>query len=927
MTPERWQQVKQVLHAALERDPAQQRAFLAAACAGDAALRGEVESLLACQEKEDGDLIERCAIDAARLRRSAQVNTATMTGHHVGSYRVVQELGRGGMGAVYLAERDDEHYQQRVAIKFIKPGLGDDLIRRRFRSETQILADLNHPNIARLLDAGTTADNLPFLVMEYVEGSPINVYCDEHQLSISERLKLFRVVCAAVQYAHQHLVVHRDLKPGNILVTADGTPKLLDFGIAKLLRPDQSTLPTDATAPSLLMMTPEYASPEQIRGTPVTTASDVYSLGVLLYELLSGHRPYRFKNQLPHEVAQAVCEQVPERPSQAIAECGLGNADRKASLLNPQSAIRNSQLLRGDLDNIVLMAMRKEPERRYATVEQLAEDIHRYLEGLPVRARRDTFGYRAGKFVRRHKVGVAAAALVIVTLLIGVVATLWQARVARAERARAERRFNEVRQLANSFVFEVHDAIQNLPGSTGARRIIVQRALQYLDSLAKEAGGDLSLQREMATAYEKLGVVQNTPSVAHLGDLDGAMQSHRKAAALREKLVAADAANVDYRRELLDTYWHIAVLLGLEGALPQKLEMCRQQLAIRETLIAADPANLVDRYNQAGTYTMIGNLLLDMGDIAGALENQRQALAIRETLATIDPIRARARRALTISYEHFGLATDSSGDTQGALKLQRQGLAVRESLLATDPLNTDLRLMLIDSHRYVADLLAKTGDLPGAIKHYREQLTLNQEMVAADPLSTQFRSNWATALIKAGEMKARTGDLTGALLDYRQALRVREELVNASEKDTLNRRDLAEAHIKVGDALTRAGAAAEVFESYGKGVKLLETLVADVPAHVGISSLLADSCAKVGGLHVALALKANFSTPQQVEHWRAARSWYQRSLDVGLKMRGRGIKYQGATVAGLNSPEKIAGEIEKCDHALMKVRAVANTSY
>lgn len=764
-----------MLSQALELETERQRQFLDSVCVHDSDLRAEIDQLLAHRVDTKSDAMEACATDAARLRLDAT------TGSRIGPYKILREIGHGGMGTVYLAERDDEHYRQQVAIKLINPGLGGETIRRRFRNEMQILADLNHPNIARLFDGGATADGLPYLVMEYVEGSPINHYCDEHNLTTEQRLKLFCTVCAAVQYAHQHLVIHRDIKPGNILVTSEGLPKLVDFGIAKLLHHDKS----NATATATSFMTPEYASPEQVRGVSVTTATDIYSLGVVLYELLSGRQPYRFKSRVPHEIAKVICDQDPERPSTAIGK----NIDISIPKLRKR--------LHVDLDNIVLMAMRKEPQRRYASAEQFAEDIQRHLAGRPVRARQDTFSYRAGKFIRRQKAGVAAAALIVITLLVGIIATAWQARVARAERARSERRFNEVRQLANSFVFEVHDAVVNLPGSTAARSLIVQRGLNYLDSLSQDAAGDLGLQRELAGAYEKLGAVQYTPSVAHLGDLPGALQSHRKAAALREALVAADPSNLNYRRELLDSYWFIATLLGAQGDMPRELEMIRQQLPARQELAAAEQIDFIDRYNLAGTYAYIGSMLMLMGDAKGALDNQQQALRIRETLLASDPNTARSRRALTISYEFLGLATDHAGDTKAALELQRRGLEMREALVAADPLNTDLRLMLNESHRYVGDMLFKLGDLERASEHYHKQLTFTQEMVASDPVNAQFRRNEAVALIKVGDIEARSGRTARALSRYTEALRIREQLSSAAKEDTTIRRELAEIQAKI----------------------------------------------------------------------------------------------------------------------------------
>ena len=816
--------MKGVLAEALELDTGRQRAFLDEACAHDAELRAEIDLLLAHKVDTHDDAMEECAADAARFRVEAEDQRTTRIGTRIGAYRVLRELGHGGMGTVFLAERDDEQYRQQVAIKLINPGLGGETIRKRFRNEMQILADLNHPHIARLLDAGETPDGVPYLVMEYVEGSPINRYCKEHNLSTEQTLRLFCTVCDAVQYAHQHLVIHRDIKPGNVLVTSEGLPKLVDFGIAKLLDDGRSV--SDATATVMPFMTPEYASPEQVRGLSVTTATDIYSLGVVLYELLSGRLPYRLKSRVPHELAQAICDQEPERPSTTTVN---------------HPTLNQRKRLDGDLDNIVMMAMRKEPQRRYATAQQFAEDIQRHLNGLPVRARHDTFPYRAGKFIRRRKFAVAAAALIVVTLLVGIIATAWQARVARAERARAERRFNDVRQLANSIVFEVHDAIVNLPGSTKARSLIVQRGLNYLDSLAQDAAGDRGLQRELAGAYEKLGVVQYTPSVAHLGDLNGALQSHRKAAALRESLVAAEPNNRDYRRELLDSYWFIATLTGKQGDLTRELEMVRQQLPARQELAASERTDFLDRYNLAGLYVYIGSALMTMGDAQGALENQKEALKIREAVAAIDPNSARSRRALTISFEYLGLASDLAGDTKAALDWQQRGLEMREALVGADPLNTDLRLMLIESHRYVGDMFLKLGDLERAASHYQKQLAINEEMVTADPANAQFRNNLAVALIKAGDIKVRYKRTTEALSDYREALRIREQLNATSQQDTSISRDLAEVWIRLGDVLQVTGARAEAREYYRKATQTLEELSASIPADAVIRGMLAEA--------------------------------------------------------------------------------------
>jgi len=348
MKPERWEQIERLYYAARERDPGLHAAFLDEACAGDESLRQEVESLLASDEQA-GDFLNTPALKIA-TEEIAEERARTLVGRQLGHYRLLSQLGAGGMGEVYLAARADDQYRKQVAIKLVKRGMDTDNILRRFRHERQILAALDHPNIARLLDGGVSEDGLPYFVMEYIAGAPITEYCDSHQLSTEERLKLFRQVCAAVHYAHQNLVVHRDLKPGNILVTEEGAPRLLDFGIAKVFNPELASPTLDLTAPEMRLMTPEYASPEQVRGEPITTASDIYSLGVVLYELLTGHHPYRTRNLPPSEVIRIVCEKEPEKPSDSIADCGfkkpmafdLAVQDTDA-VLHTQSAIRDPQ--------------------------------------------------------------------------------------------------------------------------------------------------------------------------------------------------------------------------------------------------------------------------------------------------------------------------------------------------------------------------------------------------------------------------------------------------------------------------------------------------------------------------------------------------------------------------------------------------------
>jgi predicted Ser/Thr protein kinase len=439
MSDGRWHRVEDLFHRAADLAPTERAAFLSTACGGDQGLREEVESLLAADIDPEA-VLEAAVAEAAGQLRAETEDGAVLIGQRIGPYLIVNLVGKGGMGTVYRAVREGE-FRMEVALKLLKRGTDTDASLRQFRKERQILAALQHPNIARLLDGGATEDGLPYFAMEYVDGSPLLEYA--RPLSIRQRLELFRSVCAAVQYAHQNLIVHRDLKPGNILVTADGTPKLLDFGIAKLVDPESMGHDRTLTAAGGRRMTPDYASPEQVRGEPVTTATDVYSLGVILYELLTGERPYHLDTRSPEAIERAICSEEPRKPSTWNRQ------------LDP------------DLDNIVLMTLRKEPQRRYVSVEQLSDDVQRCLEGRPVRARKDTARYRAVKFVNRNKLGTIAAALAVLGIAAGVVAISREAR-------RAEYRFRQVRKFARTVLFDLNPQIENLGGSTKARELLVK---------------------------------------------------------------------------------------------------------------------------------------------------------------------------------------------------------------------------------------------------------------------------------------------------------------------------------------------------------------------------------------------------------------------------------------------------------------------
>ena len=738
MTPESWRRVRQILEQALEVSPDRRSVYLEEVCAGDKVLRREVEALIAADQQAGTGFLAGSAVEASSIL-AAPEELVSLAGTRIGPYQIVEEIGHGGMGTVYRAVRADDQYRKEVAIKVVRGGLGDEFRLHRFLSERQILANLDHANIARLLDGGATEDGRPYVVMEYVEGRPIDEYCDQGKLPVPERLKLFRTVCSAVAYAHQRLVIHRDIKPVNILVTKDGDPKLLDFGIAKILDPADTGV--DQTVTVMRLMTPEYASPEQVRGEPITTASDVYSLGVVLYGLLTGRRPYGPASRVPRDIVQAVIETEPEKPSASVTRAETVTA-QSVSETRDEIPEKLQRRLRGDLDNIVLKALRKEPERRYASVEQFSEDIRRHLEGLPVIARPDTFFYRSGKFVKRHKASVASAITVLLTLIVGLAITVHETYVARAERAKAEQRFNDVRKLANSLLFEVHDAIQTLPGATPARKLIVDRALQYLDALAKEAKGDLSLQRELGAAYEKVGDVQGGFRSSNLGDVPGSIASYRKSLTIRQSVVAADPENVAAERELITSHGKLSDALMGVGDSAGSLDQLHQLLPIAERLSASDPKNLADRRNLALAYLDYGWKRADAANWKTGLEDCRKAAAMLESLTAAEPGDKRTRRVLALAYERIGELLSTYGQQHGeSLAMHKKALAIEDDLLKQDPQNTTLRRLKAWETVDIGDELLAQGDVSGGLAKYREGLGTLQVLSLADPKNVQFQKD------------------------------------------------------------------------------------------------------------------------------------------------------------------------------------------
>jgi non-specific serine/threonine protein kinase/serine/threonine-protein kinase len=925
-----WEQVREVLDAVLDLPSAERTRYLDEACP-EPSVRRYIESLMLSYEQA-GSFLEQPAV-ISDVGSPSEKGADSWVGRRIGAYQIVEQIGEGGMGEVYRAVRADDQYQNQVAIKLVRGGFDLQFTRARFRTERQILANLDHSNITRLLDGGATEEGQPYLVMEYIQGLPLDDYCDRRKLTVTERLKLFRTICGAVQYAHQNLVIHRDLKPSNILVREDGTPKLLDFGIAKLL--DESVgAGAVRTVTTVRLLTPEYASPEQLLGEAITTASDVYSLGAVLYELLTGHRTHRLISRQPDQVAKAVAEAEPDKPSTVITRVeespGLGEPRQ----LTPESvsAVREGSVeklrrrLAGDLDNIVLMALRTEPQRRYASVEQFSEDIRRHLEGLPVLARTDTFAYRSGKFIRRHRTGAAAAALVVLSLISGLAIALREAHVARVQRANAERRFNDVRRLANSLIYDIHDSIRDLPGSTAARKLIVQRALEYLDSLNQEARGDLSLQRELANAYERVGDVQGKPQSANLGDSAGALASYLKAHAIRQAvadrgavldrvsyaancralaylqfygsdaaasvktaqqalavsqaLASIDPSNAQVLQELASDYQALADILTSAASAPAHTDIegsYQKALEIDEKLAAAssDPHQM--RRVEAAEF-FIARRLRDTGFETQAVEGFHKALAISEKLAG-DSNNTQALRDLASVHNNLGDALLMSGATAEALESYRKALEEMEMLAAVDRNDEESRMTVGEAALNVGTALAMLGKSAEAIKYLRRCIDVFENAVAREPRHEGANYDLALAYVWRASVLSALSDPGAALEDYHKALAIQQRLGNLDPGNTYWRESSAAIYAKTGDFFRGRADPGAAAENYRRAVTISQELLGADSSKPEPLYVLAAAYFGFGELSSERAAQSS-QRSQRVAGLTEAKSWYQQSADA-----------------------------------------------
>src|SRR6516164_4424650 len=715
MLGDRWSRIEEIFHAALECPLPERDAYLVRACGDDRTLRSEVESLLA-HDSDGGTTID--LLVGNDLKDLARASSQSDSGLQIGPYRLVRELDSGGMGVVHLAVRSDDHYFQVVAIKTIRKGLASPDLVQRFRAERQILATLTHPNIGAILDGGDTDDGLPYIVMEYVEGQPITIAAQNHALSIKQRIELFRSVCSAVHYAHQKLVIHRDIKPSNVLVTPEGIVKLIDFGVSKPLAPELIPGRLPKTESWQRFMTPDYASPEQIQGRELTTATDVYSLGVLLFELLTNSRPYTVHDLSPAAAERLVCEQETPKPSSFK---GLSDRAEKE--------------LEGDLDRIVLMAMEKDPSRRYLSASHLEEDLSRFLEAKPVLASKATILYRLRKFLQRHQTTSWMALATSVVLAGTILFYSWQSRL-------ADRRIKETEKLTDPAISDISEKLQQSSVPVETQAALFRSALQYLDQLRKSSGNEPRLLLKLSRAYARVGDLEGSPYVANLGNSGVALTSYQEA--LRMALAAhSRLPGGENTQALIEAYERLGALELFLGKIEEAHDKYQRSLSLANDFWKDKPEDPTRKRLLAMSYARLGDLQLDDLETDTALESFRAAFRIYGTEPNGDE-----DHDVTLMRLHvrMGGALMEHGSQSEALVNLSASVAVAAGIAQQSPSTNESKQDLFEAYNFIIAPLAGTemlsvGDSMQAQMYARKALAIVEEMVVRDSSNVWARDH------------------------------------------------------------------------------------------------------------------------------------------------------------------------------------------
>ncbi len=872
---DQWRRLEEVFQAALDIPPEQRDEWLGEACGGDAQLRQEVQSLLARDPEGSNSersprisgIIEGAAASFFEDPTSDGAPPDAMAGQEIGHYRILRELGRGGMGAVYLAVRSDHAFHKQVAIKLVKRGIDTDDLLQRFRYERRILAALEHPYIARLIDGGASPDGRPYFVMEYVDGKPLDVYTRDHNLSIDQRCEIIRGICEAVSYAHRNLVIHRDLKPANILITADGTPKLLDFGIARLLTsdPGQNTFAGPATVRAL---TPDFASPEQLRGDPVTTATDVYSLGATLKSILpAGGR-------------------IPP-----------------------------------DLTTIIHKAMREESEMRFASVAELSEDLRRYLAGLPIMAREQTLLYRARKFVRRHRFGVSAFLVGNLIVFAGIGGIVWESRKAGVQRRQAEQRLSQAVDMAERSLADVNNSIASLPGATEARRQMVRGTLDYLDRLARDSGNNPRVLAALATAYVRVGEVLGNSDFPNLGDLPGALATYQKALDVIDGLLGLNPDDVKIRDLAEVAHEGAGNILAAMGREKEAEAQVRSAISLADTTLARNPDRGLSQDRSLNAHFALEMLRY----VLAPQEVERDAraqLPMALKMASSHPDDPAAQDMLSQYYAMIGTSLNREGRQQESLVYFRKSAEVREAIYLKNPRNTKFQRSLMIGYGHVGDVLGNPftgclGDYAGALVYYQKAEQIAEDMRRADPSDNRAGYDMGMIWTRIGATRQAAGDLKLSNQALDQAIAQFEPVLKTSPGNATYAHGVAIAYEYRGRNLWLLGDRAAALACYRKSLEIADRLIAKRASDINsraqrvadkaqMSNLLALSGDRAGAIRLgdeAVAeVQENLSRGGTVQNVARTLFWYAQTLEILNEFQAAAAAYTKSFEAWKSTP-------------------------
>ncbi|QQS31612.1 MAG: serine/threonine protein kinase [Acidobacteriota bacterium] len=902
-----WARLNDLFERALLLDPAERRRFAVDECGSDTALCDELRAMLDAEQAAERRGFLKDAIFSGGA--SALAFDDETLPERIGDYRVIGDLGRGGMGIVYLAEHVE--LKQKAAVKVIKRGMDTDEVLRRFKVERQVMAALQHPNIARLLNGGTTDDGRPFFVMEYVEGVPVTTFCDENRLNIDDRLRLFAKICSAVSFAHKNLIIHRDIKPSNILVGTDGEPKLLDFGISKILSDEVVGVTLAETALGMRMMTPEYASPEQVAGAPITTASDIYSLGVLLYELMSGHRPIELAGCSRADISKFIAESEPDAPSTAAVrprETGREITPETLAEFRNERPDRLRRRLSGDLDNIVLMSLRKEPERRYGSVMQFAEDIERHLTGMPVMARPASFGYLASKFIERHRPQTAAAAAIAVAVLLGFGAAMWQWNAAAAERDRANQRFEQVRQLSNSLISGWDDGLDEAQVSHEARARLIAISAEFLDSLAAQTR-EPELLAELAEAYLKLGHEFAYQSI----DIERARESLANAESIARRL-NGEIDDGRYRDLLVRVLYKQDEFFGdtdLQASLENRLE----RLALRERNLTLAPNDEPAVRWYAAALADVANGMLELGHDVDAreyflrsIDGYRQRIQLLDANGSDPEAAAKMASTYATIADHYANRLNDIRSAEAAIS---EAAAIAQRSLEKDLSTGRNAISAVSVHFLSGSIREKAGDTAASEQAYAKAAELAREQLKRGSWSFLARKEY-DAYLSLAELAVMRGDRAEALalIERSRESRRKWEAADTNRNNARSRHSGAIHSIVVGKLLISMGETSAGRQELERAAAVLTGVIEEsdpmnrkaVRHLAGVYAVLGDSYAGVGlcsgserpfgGIteQIYYCRPGNLQPSNRSQlNAEAARSFYKRSEAVFARLESSGI--------------------------------------